>query len=141
LAQELDRLDVLASAELVRHPLAVRARVIEIEHRGDGIHAETVDVVLLEPEQRVREQEIADFVSSVIENQRAPVTVLALPGIDVLVEARSIEARETMRVLWKMAGDPVENDADAVLMARIHKRLEFLRRSKTARRRVKPGDL
>src|SRR4051794_7117461 len=71
LLQETDRLEVLAPAVLIRDPLSRLARVIEVEHRRDGVHAEAVDVVLLEPEQRVRQQEIADLVAPVIEDQRA----------------------------------------------------------------------
>ena len=54
LLQELDRLEVLAAAELVRHPLARLARVIEIQHRRDRVHPQTVDVELLDPVERVR---------------------------------------------------------------------------------------
>ena len=46
LPQEGDRLEVLAPAVLVGHPLAGRARVVAVEHRGDGVDAEAVDVVL-----------------------------------------------------------------------------------------------
>ena len=112
LAQEIDRLEVLAAAESIRHPLAVVARVVEIEHRGDGIHAQAVGVVLLQPEERVREQEVADLVAAVVEDERAPVAMLALPRIGVLEERRAVEPREPVRVLGKMARHPVEDDAD-----------------------------
>src|SRR5256886_10742218 len=32
-----------------------RSRVVEIEHGGNGVHAEAVDVVLVEPEKRSEE--------------------------------------------------------------------------------------
>ena len=40
-------------------------REIEVEHRRDGVDAQAVEVVLLEPEQGVREQEVADLVPPV----------------------------------------------------------------------------
>ena len=57
-AQELDRFEVFAAAMLVRNPAAGGPAVVEIEHRGDGIDAQAVDAVALEPEQRVGDQEI-----------------------------------------------------------------------------------
>ena len=44
-AQEGDRLEVLAAAVDVGDPLAFLARVVEVEHRGDRVHAQAVDVV------------------------------------------------------------------------------------------------
>ena len=62
-AHEVDRLEVLAPAMSVRDPLAGRARIVEVEHRGDRIDAQRVDAVLLEPEERVRRQEVRDLPS------------------------------------------------------------------------------
>ena len=63
LLEKRDGVEVLAAAERVRHPLSRLARVVEIQHRRDRIHAQAVDVVLLEPEERVRQQEVADLVA------------------------------------------------------------------------------
>ena len=71
------------------------ARVIEVEHRRDRIHAQTVDVILVQPEERVADQEIAHLVAAVVENQRAPILVLALARIHVLVQIGAVEFRET----------------------------------------------
>src|SRR5262249_60751495 len=90
----------------------------------DRIDAQPVGVVLLEPEQRVRQEEVADFVAPVVEDQRAPVAVLALPWVGVLVERGAVEAREAVRVFGKVAGNPVEDDADPRLVAAIDERLE-----------------
>ena len=73
LAQEIDGLEVLAAAVPVRHPLARLARVVEVQHRRHGVHAKAVDVERLEPVERVGQQEVADFVPAVVEDQRAPV--------------------------------------------------------------------
>ena len=112
--QERDGLEVLAAAELVRHPLARLARVVEVEHRGDGVDAQPVDVELLEPEERVREQEVAHLVAAEVEDERAPVGMRAAARVGVLVERRAVEARERPVVAREVRRHPVEDHADAV---------------------------
>ena len=141
LLEELDRLEVLAAAELVRHPLAGLARVIEIEHRRHRVDAQAVDVKLLEPEQRVAQQERAHFVAAVVEDQRAPVLVLALPRIGVLVERGAVEARQAVLILRKVARHPVEDHADAGLVKGIDEELEVVGRAEAAGRREEADHL
>ena len=92
-------------------------------------------MILLEPEQRVRQQEVADLVAAVVEDQRAPVLVLALPRIRVLVERRAVEARQAVRVLRKVSGHPVEDHAEPGLVAGVDEELEVLGRAEAAGRR------
>ena len=106
LAQERDGREVLAAAELVRHPLAGLAGVVEVEHRGDGVDAQAVDVELLEPVQRVGHQEVADLVAAEVEDERAPVGVLTLAGVGVLVQRGAVEAGECEVVAWGSARAP-----------------------------------
>ncbi len=87
----------------------------------------------LEPEQRVRDEEVPDFVAPVVEDERAPVLVLALPRILVLVERRAVEAREAVRVLRKMTGHPVEDHANPVLVTLVDEKSEVVRRSEPRR--------
>src|SRR4029434_586143 len=42
--QKIDRIQVLATSVNVRHPIAWLARVVEVEHRGHGIDAQSGDV-------------------------------------------------------------------------------------------------
>ena len=93
-AQEGDRFEVLPSAIRVGEPLAVLARIIQIEHRRDGIDAQAVEVKFLQPVESGGEEEVAHFVAAVIEDERAPVRVFALARVLVLVEARAVEACE-----------------------------------------------
>ncbi len=90
LAQEFDRLQILAAAVAIGHPLPRRARVVEIEHRRHRIHAQSVHVVLVQPEQRVGEEEVPHFVPAVVENQGAPLAVLTLAGIGMFVERGAV---------------------------------------------------
>ena len=105
-AEERDRVEVLAAAVAVGNPFAVPARVVEIQHRRHRVDAQPVDVILLEPEERVRQQEIAHFVAAVVEDERAPFLMLTLPRILVLVERRAVESCQAVRVLRENARAP-----------------------------------
>ena len=51
--EKVDGFEIFAAAESIGHPLAWFARVVEIEHGSDGVHAQAVDVIFVEPEERV----------------------------------------------------------------------------------------
>ena len=131
LLDEGDRLQVFVSAILIGNPLARLPRIVEVEHGGDGIHAQAVDMVLVQPEHRTGKQEGADFVAPEIVNQGAPVLMLALAGILMLVKARAIEERESVAILGEMSAGPIQDDADASLMSLVHKMAEVVRRAET----------
>ena len=76
------------SGGIERNPFALLAGIIEIQHRRDGIDAQSVDVERLDPVSRTRKQEVADFVAAVIENVRAPVGMESLTWIGMLVISR-----------------------------------------------------
>ena len=114
---EADGLQVLAPAELVGQPVARLAAVVEIEHRGHGVDPQAVDVVLVEPEQGVGDEEVADLVAAVVEDQRAPVAMLAAAGIGMLVQGRAVELPQAVAVAGEVGGHPVEDHADVVLVA------------------------
>jgi len=84
-AQEGNGLKVLAAAIDVRQPLPVFAAIVAVEHRGDGIHAQAVDAVAFDPEQRVADQVVADFTAAEVVDQGAPVLMHALARVGMLV--------------------------------------------------------
>ena len=88
------------------NPLPCRARVVQVEHRRHGVHAQAVDVILLEPEERVRQQEVPHLVPPVVEDERAPILMLALPRIGVLVERGAVEPRQAVRVFRESVRAP-----------------------------------
>ena len=116
LLQEADRLEVLAPAVDVGHPLALFARVVEVEHRGHRVDAQPVDVELLEPVQRVGDEEVAHLAAPEVEDQRAPVQVLAAARVGVLVQRLAVELRERPLVFREVPGHPVHDHADARLV-------------------------
>ena len=137
----MDRFQILAAAKRIRHPLTGFPRIIQVKHRRDRIHPQTVDVIFIQPEERISDQEIAHFVAAQVENQRAPILVLALARIEVFIEIGPVEFRERMRVLRKMGRNPIDDHADAGLVKSIDEMPELIWRSKPAGRRIIIRDL
>ena len=65
----------------------------------------------------------------------------SLARIGVLEQMRAVEVRKSMFVRREMRWDPVQDDADSVLMKHVDEVLEILRRAVAARRREKSSDL
>ncbi len=63
------------------------------------------------------EEEVADLVAAVVEDHRAPVGMLALARVFVLVEGGAVEAAQAVAIAREVGRHPVEDHADAVLMA------------------------
>ena len=116
LLEELHGLEVLAAAVDVGRPLTGLPGVVEVEHRGDRVDAQAVDVELLQPVERVGDQEVAHLAAPEVEDVGAPVGVLAAGGVRVLVERRAVEAGQRELVLGEVRRDPVDDDADAGLV-------------------------
>lgn len=130
--EKINRLEVLASTEAVGLPFPGLAGIVEIQHGGHSIHAEAVEVILVEPEEGVAMQEVFYFVAGVVEDEGAPVLVFSLAGIFIFVEAGAVVAGEAVRVFREVSGHPVEQDSDAFLVAAIHEVSEFIGGAETA---------
>lgn len=117
------------------------ARVVEIEHRGHRVDAQPVHVADLEPEIRAGEQEALHLVAPVIEDQRAPLAVLAQARVLVFVECAAVEAGERVIVAREVAGHPVDEDADAGGVAAVDQMAEILEAAPAAGGREIAGDL
>ena len=79
--EEINCFKILASSKAIRFPLAFLPAVIEVEHRSDRIDTKTIYVVLVQPKEGVGNQEVTDFVATIIEDQGAPVGMFTLTGI------------------------------------------------------------
>ena len=130
-----DRFQVLAPAMDVGDPLAFLPRIVAVEHRGHRIDPEAVDVELLEPVERVRDQEVGDLGPAVVEDQRVPVLVEALARVFVLVERGAVEAGQAMGIGREMAGHPVDQHAQTFGMGGVDQVAEFVGRPVADRRR------
>ena len=141
LPQEGDGVEVLPAAEGVRHPLALLARVVEVEHRRDGVDAEAVGVELAQPVERVREQEVPHLVAAEVEDERAPVGMRAATRVLVLVERGAVEAAERELVAREVRRHPVEDHADPGRVQRVDERPEVVGLAERRDRRVEAGHL
>ena len=117
--QKGDGFQIFTSAELVRNPLAGFTRIVEIEHRRDRIDAQAIEMIFVDPEQRVRNEKVLHFVAPVVEDKRAPVRLLAFSRVRVLIKMSSVEVSQAVRVARKMRRRPIEQHADAFLMAAV----------------------
>ena len=90
----------------------------------------------LEPVHRVRDKEVLDFVAAQVEDVGAPVRVFALARVGVLVAGGAVETAERVRILREVGGNPVEDHADFVLVAKVHKVAELVGRAVAARGRA-----
>ena len=86
-------------------------------------------MVLFCPEKRIGDQEVLYFRSAVIVNQRAPVWMGSLSRVKMLVQTRSVKCRKSEGIAREVCRYPVENNTNVVLMHRIHKIAEVIRRS------------
>ena len=141
LLQERDRVEVLAPAELVGDPFARASRVVEVQHRRDRVYADPVDVVLAQPEQGVRDQEVADLVTTEVEHQRAPVRMLSPARIGVLVQRGAVEPDQRELVAREVRRHPVEDHADAVRVHPLDELPELVRMPVTGGGGEVPGHL
>ena len=139
--EELNRIQITVAAIAVRNPFALLSAVVEIQHRGNRIHAQSVDMIFVIPEQRIADQEVLHFILRIIKDLRAPVRVLPHAGISIFIRRRTIEIREAERIFRKMRGHPVQNHADAMLVQIVDQILEAQRRAVTAGRRIISGYL
>jgi hypothetical protein len=146
-SEKLKRLEVFSAAELVRNPFPILPGVIEIEHGGHGIDPKTVSVIPLQPEESAADEKTPYFAFSEIENVTVPVWVESLARIRVFEEVCSIEKSQAVSVHGKMGGNPVQNDADSLLVESVHQGHEILgstesaRRSKIADALISPGSV
>ena len=137
--EEGDGFQVLAAAMDVGDPLSRRPAVVEVEHGSDRIDPEPVDVIAVEPEQRVGGEEVGNLAAAEVIDQGVPVAVEPEPRVLVLVERRAVEARQAVRVGREVRRHPVDQHPDAGLVAAVDEAGESLRRPE-ARRGRKEAD-
>ncbi len=91
-------------------------------------------MIAVQPEERAIEQEVRNLVASIVEDERAPVGVLALPRVRVLVQVGAVEVAEPVRVTREVRGHPVEDHADTATVELVHEGHELPWAAVTTRR-------
>ena len=127
--QECDRFQIFSAAVGIRSPFTVAAVIIEIEHRGDCIHAQAVDMVFIEPVAGRGDQERHDLRSAVIKDSCTPALVFPLERIGIFIKTSAVEFIESLLILREMRRHPVEDDADARLVEQVDHLPEIIRRT------------
>ena len=74
-------------------------------------------------------QEVADLGPAVVEDLRAPVAVLAQPGVGMLVEVRPVEVAQAVGIVGEVGRHPVEDHAVAVPVQVVDEVDEVVRRA------------
>ena len=139
--KECDRLQILIASILVRNPLPVLFSIIQIQHRCNRIHTKPVHMIVLDPKQRIGDQEILHLRLTVIKNLRAPVRMLALSRIRIFKGRRTVKISQSMGILRKMCRNPVQDHTNAIAMQIIDHIRKILRRPVTGSRRIVSGHL
>ena len=65
-----------------------------------------VDVILLQPVKRTRQQKVLHLVATEVEDQRAPVAVLALARVGMLIQMGAVEVAQPMLCLLYTSPSP-----------------------------------
>ncbi|KAI3492991.1 hypothetical protein L1887_42366 [Cichorium endivia] len=101
--------------------------VVRVEHGGDAVEAETIESVLLHPEEAVAEQEAQHLVVAIVEQARVPELVPALGAlveVEVVGAVKHVEAVE--HILARVRVDNVEEYGDTHGMRNVDELLEVL---------------
>ena len=129
LAHKLNGGDVFLAAVLVGNPLALLPGIIQVDHAGHGVDTQPVHMKFLEPVQGVGQQEVFHLMAVVIKDVGAPIGVFALARVFVLKKAGAVETAQPPGILGEVGRHPVENDADAVLVADVDQIAQIFRRA------------
>src|ERR1043166_3331018 len=141
LLHKRNRLEILAPAKLVRNPLPFLAAVVEVKHRSDRIAAESIEVNLAKPVERVCDQKVAHLVAAVVEDVRAPVRMFTFARIEMFVQRGAVESAQRPRIFRKVRRHPVHDHADAMLMQVVDQVTKIVRLTVTSRRCVVVSNL
>ena len=69
---EFNGLEIFPSAIAIGDPLSFLTCVIEIQHGGDRINPQSIDMVFIEPEEGTGDEKITYFLTTVIVDERTP---------------------------------------------------------------------
>ena len=141
LPQEVDRLQILSSAVLVRRPFPCLPVIIQIQHGRHCIHPEAVDMIDITEEERIRNEEAQDFRPAEVEGPGAPSLMFHPVRFTVLIQMMAVEIDQSVGVLREMRRHPVHDNADARPVATVHEIFEIIRGAVPGRDTEISGDL
>ena len=139
--EKFDRVQVCIAAVTVLHPFSIFSAIIQIQHRGNRIHTQSVYMEFLNPIQGICDQEALNLVLGIVEYFCSPLRMLAHSGIGIFKQCLAVKICQTVGVLWKMGRYPVQNDTDLIAMQRVDQICKILRCSVTGGRCIIAGYL
>ena len=125
LANEFDCFKVMVATHAVRHPFAILAAVVEVEHGGHRIDPEARNAETVDPGKGASDQKASHFGPAVIEDQRVPFGMPSLPWVLMLEKTSPVKPGEGELVGWEMGGYPIDDHSYSRILACIHQDLEF----------------
>ena len=139
--EEFDRFQVLISTVFICNPLSILFSIIKIQHGSHCIHTEPVHMVMLDPEQRISDQEVPHFRFSIVKDLRAPVRMLTLSRVRIFISRGSVKISESVGISREMSRYPVKDDTDLIAVQIIYHIRKVFRCSIPGRRCIVPGHL
>ena len=141
LVEEVYGLQVAVAAVLVRLPLPMLPAIVQIQHIGHCINAQSVNMVLIHPENRVGNQEALYLGAAIIKVGGTPACIVCTLRIVRLIQVAPIKVTETRIILAEVPRHPVHDYADACLMCLINEITQVIRRTETAGSGIIAGSL
>ena len=140
----VDAMDQLIGQREVRHSIgilmtievvgvrgeALAEAVVVVQHRGDAVKAEAVELEDLQPILTVGEEEVDDIVAPIVEAQRVPSGMITTRTFVEEERARAVIACQPFDLIAHgMAVHEVHNDLETSCVSGIDERLQFVGRT------------
>ena len=103
--------------------------VIPIKHGAYRVGADAVYVVLFEPVHGGGYEEAANLAAAEVKDLCSPFRAFAHKGIFVFVAGRAVKIRKAVGILGEVGGNPVHNNAYALLVHKVDEVHKVLRRA------------
>src|SRR5439155_25826577 len=100
--KEIDRFNIFTPAIPIGNPFSLFARVVEVEHRRDGVNPQAVGMITIKPKDRVADEKALYLGATVIKNVALPLGMVALAGVGVFIEMASIEKSQAVLIGGKV---------------------------------------
>ena len=105
--EKLNRFEIFILTVFICDPLAIFLAIIQIEHRCDSIHTQSVYMIMLNPHERTANQEVLHFIFAIIKDLCSPVRMLSHTGIRIFIQTGTVKIRQSMRITGKVCRHPV----------------------------------
>ena len=116
--------------------------MVSVQHAGDTIESETIEVVFLHPETQVAEQEAQNLVVAVVEQSAVPQLMSSLGALMEVQVVAAVEHVQTIEhVLGCVAVHHVQQHGDSHAMCSINELLEVIWEAIATARRKEAVDL